>query len=66
MISAFRQSISIINLLKSVYLFKLSFFILSNVIAFLGPIWFVNLNADVGRYVKFSASNCGELAITDK
>lgn len=66
MISAFRQSISIINLFKSIVMFRLSFLIFTNIISFQGPIWFINMDKSVDRYVKYAALNCGEFSVTSR
>lgn len=50
-----------------VYLyFKSNIFFVSNIIAFLGPIWFLNFNPLAQKYVKACASLCGEFAVTSK
>lgn len=64
MVSALRQSITIINLFKSLIMFRISFLLLTNIIALHGPIWFINLDKSVDRYVRYAASNCGEFSIT--
>lgn len=66
MISAFRKSISIINLFKSLTMFRISFLIISNIIALHNPIWFINLDKSTEHYVKQAALNCGELPITSR
>lgn len=66
MVSAFRQSISIINLFKSIIMFRLSFLIFTNIIAVYGPIWFINLDKSVDRYVRYAALNCGEFSVTTR
>lgn len=66
MVSAFRQSISIINLFKSIVMFRLSFLILTNIIAAYGPVWFINLDKSVDRYVRYAALNCGEFSVTNR
>jgi ribosomal protein S2 len=64
MISAFRQSISIINLFKSIVMFRISFLVLTNIVSVSNPVWFVNLDKSADRYVKHAASSCGEFAVT--
>lgn len=66
MISAFRQAVAIINVWKSIYILKTAFFFVSNIIAFLGPIWFLNFNPLARKYVNACASLCGEFAVTSK
>ena len=66
MVSAFRQSISIINLFKSIIMFRFSFLLLTNIISLHGPIWFINLDKSVDRYVRYSALNCGEFSATGR
>ena len=66
MIFAFRQNISIVNLFKTVIMFRFSFSILSTIISFYGPVWFVNLDKIVSRYIKFASLNCGEFCITSR
>lgn len=66
MISSFRQDVAVINLWKSIYILKVTFFFVSNIIAFLGPIWFLNFNPLAHKYVKACASLCGEFSVTSK
>lgn len=66
MISSFRQKTAIINLWKTLYVLKITFFFISNIVAYLGPIWFLNFNPVVQKYVKLCASLCGEFAVTTK
>lgn len=65
-VSAFRQSTAIINLFKTILMFRITFLLLSNIISYQGPIWFINIDKSVDRYVKFSALSCGEFSVTQK
>lgn len=66
LISAFRQSTSIINLVKSVVMLRIGFLLLSNVICFNGPVWFINLDSSVDRYIKHASISCGEFNVTSR
>lgn len=60
----FRQKLSIINLFKTFYNLRLSLIVFSNVVLYQGPIWFINLDTSMNRYVKMSSFNCGEFPVT--
>jgi small subunit ribosomal protein S2 len=60
MLFIFRQNTWLINLLKTFYMFKLSFKLLKHIVRHHGPIWFINLNKSMDRIVKFAALRCGE------
>lgn len=66
MISAFRQSISIINLFKSLTMFRISFLIVSNIISLHNPIWFINMDKSTELYVRQAALCCGEFPVTSR
>ncbi len=66
MISAFRQSVAIINLFKSLTMFRISFLIISNITALHNPIWFINLDKATENYVRQAALSCGEFPVTSK
>ncbi len=63
-ISAFRQSTAIINLFKSILMFRVTFLLLSNILAFNGPVWFINMDKSTERYIRYSALSCGEFFVT--
>lgn len=64
MISAFRQSIAIIDLFKSLTMFRISFLIITNILALNHPIWFINLDKATEDYVRQAALSCGEFPVT--
>jgi len=55
-----RQNTWIINLFKTIYMFKIAFKCLKFVISKNCPIWFINLNKVIEGFVKFFANKCGE------
>ena len=55
-----RQNLWIINLYKTFYMFKLAFFILKKIISLNGPIWFINFDKIVQKYIEHLALCCGE------
>lgn len=64
MVTAFRQLLTIINLYKSLIMFRNSFLLLTNLVHKQAPVWFINLDASTDRYIKYAAFNCGEWPIS--
>jgi small subunit ribosomal protein S2 len=60
LVYSYRQNILIINLFKTVLLFKNGYVGLNAACHFSGPIWFVNLHRSVELFVNYSAKQCGE------
>jgi len=60
----YRQNILIINLFKTVLMFKNGYVGLSSASHFSGPIWFINLHRSVELFVNYSARLCGEFCYT--
>ncbi len=60
----YRQNILIINLFKTVLMFKNGYVGLSAACHFSGPIWFINLHRSVELFVNYSAKLCGEFCYT--
>jgi ribosomal protein S2 len=60
MLFSVRQDIWIINLFKTIYMFKIGLKCLKDVVSKGGPVWFVNLDKNVERIVKFNANRAGE------
>lgn len=60
----YRQNILIINLFKTVLMFKNGYVGLSGACHFSGPIWFINLHRSVELFVNYSAKQCGEFCYT--
>lgn len=63
MLFSVRQNIWIINLFKTIYMFKIGFKCIKDVVSKNGPIWFINLDKSVERYIKFNANKAGEFFI---
>lgn len=66
MIKAFRQKIALINLYKFIYMLKIGFHFLKNLTLTNKPIWFINLEKNVWRYIKAAANNCGEFFVSSQ
>ena len=60
MLLSLRQDVWIINVDKTVYMFRLSFLILKHIVLTRGPVWFINLDQSVERFVRYFALRCGE------
>jgi ribosomal protein S2 len=60
MLLGIRQDIWLIDVDKTLSLFRLSFSVLRHVIASRGPVWFVNLNVSVEKFIRFFALRSGE------
>jgi len=56
----YRQNIWFINLQISLKMFKIAFKILKFIIGSFGPIWFVNLDKSVEKFISHTAKICGE------
>jgi len=64
LVYTYRQNILIINLFKTVLMFKNGYVGLSGACTFGGPIWFINLHRSVELFVNYSAKQCGEFCYT--
>ena len=65
MLFSIRQDVWMINLFKTIYMFKIGFKIIKAVVSRCGPIWFINMDKAMKLYIKFSANNAGEFYICD-
>ena len=60
MLLGIRQDIWLIDIDKTLSLFRISFSILRHVILFRGPVWFINLDVSVEKFIRFFAFRSGE------
>ena len=60
MLLGIRQDIWLIDIDKTLSLFRISFSILRHVILFRGPVWFINLDISVEKFIRFFAFRSGE------
>ena len=60
LVLAFRQDIALINLFKFVISFRASSILLANLIQCYYPIWYINLDVSMEKFVGYAATMSGE------
>jgi ribosomal protein S2 len=60
MLLGIRQDIWLIDVDKTLSLFRISFSVLRHVILTRGPVWFINLNISVEKFIRHFAFQSGE------
>jgi len=60
MLYAIRQNVWIINLAKTMLMYRQAFYVIKFVVETYGPLWFINLDKTMSRVIEAAAKNCGE------
>lgn len=63
---AFRLSLALIDLFKTILALRVSVFCFSSTIYYCAPVWFVNLNQAGAQYTRHAALNCGEFYVVNR
>jgi small subunit ribosomal protein S2 len=60
MLFGIRQDIWLINIDKTLSIFRISFSVLRHIVSARGPVWFINLDVSVEKFIRFFALRSGE------
>jgi ribosomal protein S2 len=60
MLLGIRQDIWLINIDKTLSIFRISFSVLRHIVSARGPVWFINLDVSVEKFIRFFALRSGE------